>query len=84
MEKIFETKGKIISDEDSSVQENVIMYEVSPEELEDFELLSHAEQLAWLKLKEDKTPSTEHGSVTRYYFDVSTSFITVHETTTVW
>lgn len=84
MTKILEHLGKIIHDEDASIKEDICVYEASSEDIEDFELLSHVEQLEFFNLKEEKTPNTTHGSVTRYYFDVSTSFIVVHQTTISW
>nr|CAI9751336.1 hypothetical protein DGKKSRWO_DGKKSRWO_CDS_0056 [uncultured phage]CAI9752212.1 hypothetical protein CVNMHQAP_CVNMHQAP_CDS_0056 [uncultured phage] len=84
MRKIFEDISEQFADEDGCVQESVCVYSASPEYIEEFELLSHAEKLAKFKLTEEKTPNTEHGTVIRYYFDASTAYIIIHKTVTSW
>lgn len=86
MVKIFESKVKEFEDEDGSVlKEKVMVFEFDDsEEDEDFELLSHNEQLQLLGLKECSTPNKEHGTVNRYYIDNSDGFLVVRENIISW
>lgn len=81
MEAIFSAKNSW-EEKDYSVEETVYVFE---NEDEDFELYSHSEQLSVLGLSpEEKTPSSVHGDVTRYYIDVSDLFIFVRKVRTFW
>lgn len=80
MDKLFETHAANYSEDGMQFSEKVYVFK---NEDEDFELLSHNEQVSMLGLpKELPTPSK--GSVTRYYIDVSDSFIVVRENKMAW
>lgn len=88
MKQIFQS-NKLFTEDDNSTNsgstEQILIYEFDDEyESEDFEILSHSEMLSSLNLKEDKTPESNHASVTRYYFDVSTRFLIVRVLTITW
>lgn len=84
--KIFNNSAKTFVDEDGSkLTESIYVFCYEDEdEADDFELLSHNEQLAELGFKESKTPNTENGSVSRYYIDFSSAFIVVRESKFEW
>lgn len=86
MEKIFESDFVEIEAEDSTISEKIYIYKFDDEfESEDFELLSHSEQIYELKLnKESSTPNTTSGTVNRYYIDISSSFCVVRENIITW
>lgn len=86
MTLLYETPYVLLQDEDgSSVKENVSVYQFEEFESEDFELLSHNEKISYLHLEKEKsTPNADHGSVTRYIFDPSDSFLVVRQSVITW
>lgn len=80
MTKLYETHSADYSEDDVQGSEKIYVY---TNDDEDFELLSHNEQVAALGLsKEMPTPSK--GTITRYFIDVSDFFIVVRETKMNW
>lgn len=80
MTKLYETHPADYTEDDVQGSEKIYVY---TNDDEDFELLSHNEQVAALGLpKEMPTPSK--GAITRYFIDVSDFFIIVRETKMNW
>lgn len=86
MTLMYETPTVVLKDEDgSSVEETVLIYRFEEFESEDFELLSHNEQVSYLHLEKEKsTPNSDHGTVTRYSMDPSDSFLIVRKNVITW
>lgn len=83
MELIYKTETAIIPDEEDggTLEETIYIYRSKDEDLaEDFELLSHAEQLELFGFKEEKTPANK-GTIHRYTIDPGEEYIVVRETT---
>lgn len=81
MKIIFESPCSTIEDDETRIEEKIFVFQYdTEEEVEDFEILSHNEQLLKLGFKaEEKTPSTKSGAVNRYFIDPSDSFVVVRE-----
>lgn len=85
MELIFKTKPVSLVEEDdieggkfeSSESVSIYAFE-SDDEAEDFELLSHKEQLALCGLKEESTPE-KSGTVHRYTIDPGDAYVVIRE-----
>lgn len=86
MTLLYETPCTLLKDEDeSSIEETVSIYQFEDFESEDFELLSHNEQISYLHLEKEKsTPNADHGTVTRYIFDPSDAFLVVRKNIITW
>ena len=85
MKLIFESSPKIFSEDGESLEEKVLVFEFdSEEEAEDYEMLSHNEQLAEVGLKENSTPNSNKGTVNRYYIDNSSGFLVIRENIISW
>lgn len=88
MKKLFSTEPynpsvNIEEDYLGSYSELVHVFAFKDEdEAEDFQILSHNEQLAICGFKEEKTPSK--GTVHRYIIDASDAFVVVRETIMSW
>lgn len=83
MKKLFSTKPYETEDEDGQYAEAVHIFEYETEdEAEDFQILSHNEQLSMCGFKEERTPSK--GTVHRYVIDPSDIFVVIRETTMTW
>lgn len=82
MKKLFSTKPYETTD-DGFYSETVHVFEFEDEdEAEDFQVLSHTEQIASCGFKEEKTPSK--GTVHRYIVDASDVFVVIRETIMTW
>lgn len=64
MKKLFETKPYYSNDEDGENTEVTYVFELEDEEIDDFTILNHVEQLTLLGFKEERTPKS--GTVHRY------------------
>ena len=83
MKKLFSTKP-YEDESEGYYSELVHVFEFEDEdEAEDFQILSHNEQLSVCGFKaEEKTPSK--GTVHRYIIDASDVFVVIRETVMVW
>lgn len=78
MKKIFNTRPYSAQDEDGNFTEIVHIFEFENEdELDDFPILSHNEQLSMCGFKEEKTPIA--GTIHRYLIDYSDFTVVVRE-----
>lgn len=87
MKKIYESPVEKIFDEEDAIEEQILIYKFNNEsEAETFSILSHDEQIKALKgfVSEESTPNTDHGRVTRYYFDASDIFVVVRRNIISW
>lgn len=87
MIKTYESPVEKIFDEEETVEEQILVYKFNNEnEAETFSILSHDEQIKALKgfVSEESTPNTDHGRVTRYYFDTSDIFVVVRRNVISW
>lgn len=83
MKQLFSTKPYQTEDEDGQYAESVHVFEFeSEDEAEDFQILSHSEQLSMCGFKEERTPSK--GTVHRYIIDTSDVFVVIRETVMSW
>lgn len=83
MKKLFSTTPYNISEEGELYSESVHIFGFdSEDEAEDFQVLSHSEQLSLCGFKEERTPSK--GKVHRYVIDPSDIFVVIRETTMEW
>lgn len=79
MKKLYSTEP--YESQDYAELVHVFEYE-DDEEAEEFQVLSHSEQLASCGFKEERTPSK--GTVHRYIIDASDVYVVVRETIMTW
>lgn len=83
MNKIYSTPIWQANDEDGKYAESVHVFTYDDEdEADDFQILSHNEQLASCGFKEEKTPSK--GTIHRYVIDASDAYVVIRETEMSW
>lgn len=80
MTKLYETHTADYSEDGVQGSEKIYVY---ANDDEDFELLSHNEQVSALGLP-NEMPTPSKGTITRYFIDVSDFFIVVRETKMTW
>lgn len=76
MTKLYETHEANYYEDDIQGLEKIYIFSNDDE---DFEFLSHNEQVAALGLSKEM-PTPNKGTITRYFIDVSDFFIVVRET----
>lgn len=83
MKKLFQTKPYENVEDGEFYAELVHVFEYENEdEAEDFQILSHNEQLSMCGFKEERTPSK--GTVHRYLIDADDVYVVIRETIMTW
>lgn len=83
MRKLFSTKPYEDNSEGYYAELVHVFDFESEDESEDFQILSHSEQLASCGFKEEKTPA-KSGTIHRYVVDASDVFVVIRETVMTW